>query len=278
MKQKKSLILRGVGFLLIILLPALAFANVEDRVGVDKDALMKKVSGLQMPFIENQGQIKDKSVMFYANTFAGTVFITDKGEIVYSLIKTENRQKNSKLQTTRLSSSKSPDSKLQTQDTITKAIALRESLECPEETGITGVNKSVTRVNYFIGSKDNWRTDIPAWQEVSLGKVYKGVELKLRAYGNNVEKLFTVYPEGSVEDIKLKMEGAKGLKVNEDGELEIETKLGTVKMTKPVAYQEINGKRVQVAANYSLTKSEIKNQKSSTVFRLENTTEQNPLS
>ncbi len=63
-----------------------------------------------MPFIENQGQIRDKSVKFYAGTFAGTVFVTDKGEIVYSLIKTEDRQKNSELKT--------PDPELQTGNSI----------------------------------------------------------------------------------------------------------------------------------------------------------------
>ena len=231
-----------------MLLPALAFANVGGKTEMDKDALMKKVSGLQMPFIENQGQIKDKSVRFYANTFAGTVFVTDKGEIVYSLVKTEARTENTKQR-----QEKSEDGIQNTEDrqTDTKAVALKETLECPEETGIKGVNKSVTTANYFVGSKDKWRTNIPTWQEVSLGEVYEGIELKLRAYGNNVEKLFTVYPGGTSEDIKLKMEGAKGIKVNKTGELEIETALGTVKMTKPVAYQETGGEKkyIQVAYN-----------------------------
>ncbi|GBD97977.1 MAG TPA: choice-of-anchor D domain-containing protein [Nitrospirae bacterium] len=248
MRQKKSLVLMARGFLLLLLLPALAFANLEGKTEMDKDALMKKVSGLQMPFIENQGQIKDKSVRFYANTFAGTVFITDKGEIVYSLVKTEAGTEN-----TEHRQEKSEDRIQNAEDrqTNTKAVVLRETLECPEETGIRGVNKSVTMVNYFIGSKDNWRTNIPTWQEVSLGEVYEGIELKLKAYGNNVEKLFTVYPGGTSEDIKLKMEGAKGIKVNKSGELEIETALGTVKMTKPVAYQETGGEKkyIQVAYN-----------------------------
>ncbi len=248
MRQKKSLVLMATGILLIMLLPALAFANVEDRAGVDKDALMKKVSGLQMPFIENQGQIKDKSVRFYANTFAGTVFVTDKGEIVYSLVKREAGTEN-----TEQRQEESEDGIQNTEDRQinTKAVVLRESLECPEETGIKGLNKSVTTANYFVGSKDNWRTNIPTWQEVSLGEVYEGIELKLKAYGNNVEKLFTVYPGGTSEDITLKMEGAKGIKVNKSGELEIETELGTVKMTKPVAYQETGGEKkyIQVAYN-----------------------------
>ena len=66
----------------------------EIQAGVNKNAIIKKVSALQIPFMENHGQIKDKSVRFYVNTFAGTVFVTEKGEVVYSLIKTEDRGQN----------------------------------------------------------------------------------------------------------------------------------------------------------------------------------------
>ena len=90
MKKRVSLI-SLTGFLfLVMIFPTVASADV------DKGAVMKKVSGLQMPFIENQGQVGDGSVRFYANTFAGTVYVTDRGEIVYSLVKREPAAKNMK--------------------------------------------------------------------------------------------------------------------------------------------------------------------------------------
>ncbi|MEK6527285.1 MAG: hypothetical protein AABZ36_00160, partial [Nitrospirota bacterium] len=260
---------------LLILITFLGFTVVADMgatEGAGKDAFLKKVSGLQIPFIENQGQIKDKSVRFYANTFAGTVFVTDKGEIVYSLIKTDdppNNRRASRAPSKQPAGKQNPEhrqmqdtgykmqdvaagfslrnSELSTLNSNTKAIAIKETLEYPNQSAehraqnpdkIKGLNKAETKVNYFKGAKENWRTNISAWQEVSLGEVYKGIELKLRAYGNNVEKFFTVHPKGSINDIKLKIEGAKQLTVNKDGELEVETELGVVKYTKPVAYQE----------------------------------------
>jgi len=85
-----------------------------------------------------------------------------------------------------------------------------------------------------------------------IREVYKRIEVKVKAYGKNVEKLFYVKAGADPESIKMKIEGAKSLRVNETGELEVETGLGVIKFTKPVAYQEINGKRIKVAASYTI--------------------------
>ena len=45
----------------------------------------KKIAQVSLPFIQNQGQADDK-VRFYANTFAGTVYVTED-DITYSVIK-----------------------------------------------------------------------------------------------------------------------------------------------------------------------------------------------
>jgi len=51
--------------------------------------VVQRTRKLQMPFIANEGQT-DERVMFYANTFGGTVFVTKNGEIVYSLPQRKN--------------------------------------------------------------------------------------------------------------------------------------------------------------------------------------------
>ena len=54
--------------------------------------------------------------------------------------------------------------------------------------------------------------------------------------------------------------GAGGLWVNEHGELVAETELGPVKFTKPVAYQEIDGKRVEVGVEYKVESLQLKDE------------------
>ena len=51
----------------------------------------QKLAKVQIPFIANQGQ-SDKEVKFYARTFAGTVFVTETGKLVYSLPKVEEKK------------------------------------------------------------------------------------------------------------------------------------------------------------------------------------------
>ncbi|MEI6259774.1 MAG: hypothetical protein WCR46_07710 [Deltaproteobacteria bacterium] len=45
--------------------------------------ILNKTGKLQVPFIENKGQIENETVRYYAKTLGGTVFITEDSQIVY---------------------------------------------------------------------------------------------------------------------------------------------------------------------------------------------------
>jgi len=220
---------------------------VNNQSGNDKSLLMKHVLSRQIPFIENQGQIKDPSVKFYAALFDGTVVLNEKGDMVYTFIRKEHLPP-----TTNSGNCDSGD-----HNRVEKSVAVKETLLCPEPITMKGLKKPETSVHYFIGAREEWKSNIPAWQEVNLGEVYKGIELNLRTYGISVEKVFTVNRGAEVEDIKLSLEGVKGLRVNKDGELEIETELGILKMTKPVAYQEEQGKKKFINVAYNVPEDSV---------------------
>ena len=197
-----------------------------------ENEIRSKIGVLQIPFIKNESQIKDPSVRFYANTFTGTVFVTDNG-ITYSL------------------KGKNTDGK------GIKRLAVRESLLNAKMIKAEGITASETIVNYFKGNDNrDWKSNIPTYQEVGLGEVYDSIRLNLKAYGKQVEKIFIVEQGGDPEDIAVKLEGVEGLMVDGDGELEIKTGIAMFKMTAPVAYQDINGERVKVAANYKVIDSQ----------------------
>jgi hypothetical protein len=206
-----------------------------------KEEVQAKLQRLSIPFTQNLGQA-DKHVKFYANTFAGAVFVTEKGEIVYSLPKFNGEEVVNSL--------------------VIKEIPHNAKIQC-----VSGEERSATVVNYFKGNeKARWKKNLPTYSVVSLGEVYKGVDLKLRAYGNNIEKLFYVRPQAEPASIAMNVEGAKQLKVNKQGELEVRTETGAVKFTKPVAYQEIKGKRIDVAVSYTVFNSKLETRNSKLAY------------
>ncbi len=146
-----------------------------------------------------------------------------------------------------------PQSKMQNPQSPLKGVALKETIIGAKIGGITGEQPAVTKVNYFTGNdQSKWKTNIPTYNMVNLGEVYEGIELSLKAYGDNVEKLFCVKPGANPAFIKVQIDGGKSLRVDHDGQLEADTELGPVKFTKPVAYQEIDGKRVEVGCKYTI--------------------------
>ena len=207
-----------------------------------------------MPFIANNGQVNEL-VRFYAKTFGGTVFVTKEGEIVYSL--PPNRSQNVFL------ANNNPHAETQNQQSPMRSLALKEQLICGNIGEIKGGAQSITTVSYFKGNNPSkWKSNISTCEVVDMGEVYRGIFLRLKAYGNNVEKLFTVMPDAGPETIKVRLSGATALRVNEEGQLEAITELGTIKFTKPIAYQEIGGQRVAVAVAYRIWESGVDTLKS----------------
>jgi len=205
----------------------------------DKQKILEKVYDLGMPFIANQGQVA-KEVGFYGKTFGGTVYVTRQGEMVYFLTKKEQDQAFAK----RDKEKKSPNAQV---------CVLKERLFQAKKISPVGVEKSVTKVNYFIGSnQDKWKTNVPSFNSVSLGEVYDHIDFALRAHGNNVEKIFTVHPKGKVQDIRLAVEGALALSVTPKGDLEVDTGSGIINFSVPIAFQEIDDKRQKVQVTYAL--------------------------
>jgi hypothetical protein len=250
--REKRYSLRTPGIVFTVVLSLLFITNIAfaakdpgpTKPGKDNKAILEKAFKIQMPFIANQGQIPDEHVRFYAMTFGGTVFITDRGEMVYSFSMTEPKPP---LSTT------NPRERHQKPEDV-KLWTLREKLVGSFENAPKALDKAETKVNYFIGKdKSKWKTDITTHNEVSLGEIYEGVELHLKAYGKNVEKIFTVKPGGEVSTIKLRIDGPNSLKINEKGEIEVD---GVSIYSKPIAYQVINGRKVDVKVAYNIANSE----------------------
>src|SRR6266536_1469345 len=159
-------------------------------VGAASAEMKDRLSGVHIPFIANSGQT-DPSVAYYAQTFAGTVFVTRDGRIVYSLPGEKLAMSNR---------GRTPCRRGGPCGRPPPVVACWSLTETPvgKKASPIGTQRASTNVSYFVGNdRSRWRSDLATFEGVSLGEVWPGIRLDLRARGKNVEKLFTVEPGGN---------------------------------------------------------------------------------
>ncbi|HEV8232242.1 MAG TPA: putative Ig domain-containing protein, partial [Thermoanaerobaculia bacterium] len=243
---------RSVRFGPLVLLASVALILLSEDSGLGKQLasaqtgpvearVTERLSRVRIPFITNAGQI-DPAVAYYAPTLAGTVYVTQNGQIVYSLPPDGEGSASGvrpALKKTRTSGERSGWSLTET------AVAGKPRPK--------GNDPASTRVSYFLGNDPaRWRSGLSTFEGVSLGEVWPGISLELRAHGKNIEKLFTVAPGGDPSRIRMSVAGARKLRVNEAGGLIVETGPGEVVFTPPEAFQERESVRHPVQAAYEV--------------------------
>jgi hypothetical protein len=204
------------------------------RATVDEARSRAALTDLRMPIIANQGQV-DAAVAFYAPTFAGTLFVTRRGELVYAL-----------------PARAAGDSRGRGAALSGAGWALRETLAGGRAHPV-GQGPIPTGISYFLGNDPaRWRAGVRAYDRLDLGEVWPGVTVSLSARGGSIEKVFTVRPGTSVDRVRVRVSGATGLAVGPSGALVASTGLGPLAFSAPVAYQDLDGGRRPVAVAYRL--------------------------
>ncbi|HPA82045.1 MAG TPA: SBBP repeat-containing protein [Thermoanaerobaculales bacterium] len=109
-----------------------------------------------------------------------------------------------------------------------------------------------TKVSYFKGPKKDWRTGLPSYGTVVYREPWPGVDLVVGGTAGELKSSFVVRPGADSAVIRLAYRGASAVRLEPDGGLVAETPLGDIREQAPVAYQEVDGRRVEVAAAFEL--------------------------
>ena len=127
---------------------------------------------------------------------------------------------------------------------------------------IEGVDELEGKSHYFIGNDpDQWRTNIPLYRKVRYRDLYPGIDLIYYGNQRQLEYDLVVTPEGDPGSIRLVIEGAEGVKVDEGVTSSCGIEGGEVIQHAPRVYQEIEGKKQFIKGGYvvdSLGKEEDK--------------------
>jgi hypothetical protein len=184
-----------------------------------QDRVVAALDATAIPFVRNDGQ-DDGRVAFSARTFAGTTWVTRDGALVHGLPGLEGG-----------------------------AWSLVERFE-DGRVDAAGVEPATTRVSNFTAGR--LAGAAPTFAAVSLGRVWNGIDVSLRAHGRNVEKIYVVAPGASPGAIRMRVSGASELHVDRAGRLVASTGLGPVTFAAPIAFQQIDGRRVAIPVAYDV--------------------------
>jgi len=187
-----------------------------------KEAICAKLTTLERGWVKNEGQW-DERALFSAPGYFGTTWITKDGQLVHTAVKGKDSWVISE-----------------------RWVGGKVQVITPEE-------ELPTKVSFFVGNDPSkHKTNLPTYRYISLGEVWSGVEVKLKATQKTVEKLFYVKPGADPSKIVVEVDGAKGLRLSKNGEIIIQTGLGELKLSKPIAWQEKDGKKLPVEVSYKL--------------------------
>ncbi|MCI4458315.1 MAG: SBBP repeat-containing protein, partial [Thermocrinis sp.] len=218
-------------------LGSIAKANPSSNLSVpSKEVISVELFTLERGWIKNEGQW-DQRALFSAPGYLGTTWVTKDGELLHVAVKKEEcKEKTAKAKTC-----------------PAKSWVISERWVDGKVQDIKGEEELGTKVSYFIGNDPSkYKSGLSIYRYVSLGEVWPGVEVKLKATQKTVERLFYVKPGADLSKIQVQLNGAKGLKLSKDGEIIIQTDLGDLKLSKPIAWQEKDGKKFPVKVSYKL--------------------------
>ena len=111
----------------------------------------------------------------------------------------------------------------------------------------------LSKSHYLIGDDPaNWHTDVPHAGRVRYRDVYPGIDLVYYGNRRRLEFDFDVAPGADPGQIKLAFPESNRVEVGEDGALLLAGAAYTVKLGRPIIYQETDGGRREIAGGYRL--------------------------
>lgn len=118
---------------------------------------------------------------------------------------------------------------------------------------VVGEGELPLTTNYLrLDGRGAPRTGIPSFARVRYQDIYPGVDLLFYGRDRRLEHDFVLAPGADPRLLRLAITGADRLEIDPAGSLVLHVGDGAVRLEKPVAYQEVAGRRREVASRYRL--------------------------
>ncbi len=118
---------------------------------------------------------------------------------------------------------------------------------------VSGFERLRATANYFIGKDPkSWRAKVPTYARVRYKDVYPGIDLVYYGNRGQLEYDFVIEPGADPNAIRIALKGGGALKLSSQGDLVLTAEGKEIRFLKPRLYQELRGKKHDVAGRYVL--------------------------
>ena len=228
------------------LLPAIPGARPMDATASAR--LLESYGKLPLRFEANQGQT-DEDVKFLSRGKGYTMLLTSGGAVMTLRAPGKEQKQSGDVRETE------PGSRERGMESGRSAVLRMNLVGANRVAKVVGGEELPGKSNYFIGNDPSqWRIDVPSYDRVKYESVYPGVDLVYYGHQGELESDFLVAAGADAGAIRLRIDGAKRVRINRQGDLELKVNGGEVVLGKPVVYQRSEGqteKRI-IAGRYTV--------------------------
>ncbi len=216
-------------------------------------SMIRNFGEIPLSFIPNRGQV-DEQALFYSVTPRYTLWMTKEGLVFDAAIRERSRDDLAK---------KMAMASGDTESVLRAEASEDQPAECRRDVSrlvFVGANKDSEiipleptehRANYFIGRDPaKWQTDIPTSLAVLYKEIYPGIDLKVYGRESQIEYDWVVKPGARAADIRLEYRDVDEATLDAEGNLIIATRFGQITHHRPISYQRLDGRRIDVASKF----------------------------
>ena len=111
--------------------------------------------------------------------------------------------------------------------------------------------------NYFIGNDTcRWASNAFAFASILYPDVYEGIDFRVSSLGNNLKYDFIVRPGADPSQIQIEYCGVDGIE-KQDDDLIIQTRVGSLKESKPLSFHAVGDSQQIIASGYRLSQNTV---------------------
>ena len=220
--------------------PAIPGNLSHENPGQTPPASFASSDQLPLYFVENQGQVDNHHVSHYVQGRDRTIYFAPDG-LTFALLggpATGVRQPDPATQA---------PSRLAEPPGRSRWVVKLDFLASNSHSLPTGQKRAPAVVSYFKGPAEQRLTGLPTFAELAYFDLWPGIDL---VYSGTVQRLkYTFVVRADPGRIRLAYRGAD-VQLTRNGQLEVSTPFGGFQDARPIAYQEIEGERVEVKADF----------------------------